>query len=120
MQQFFVSGHIRPATLLRLAKKLIEINQPLQAGRVLQFLLKQNPGNHAALAELIRIDLMMQRTTTVLTQSQTMVENKTMPFELITYLSADHQLFHPGSSELVNEIMETVTPSKKKLLLEVL
>jgi len=124
MQQLFVSGHIRPATLLRLARKLIDTNRPVEAGRVVQFLLKQNPGNHAALAELIRIDLMNQRTAVVISQSKTMVENKTMPFELmkelIAYLSSDQQLYQQGAGELVSQLLESVTPSRKKQLLEVL
>jgi tetratricopeptide (TPR) repeat protein len=121
MQQLFASGHIRPATLLRLARKLIETSQPVEAGRVLQFLLKQNPGNHSALAELIRIELMTQRTTEAVSKSLTMVENKTMPFELmkelISHLSADLQLYHTGDTELVTKILESVTPSKRKQLL---
>jgi hypothetical protein len=76
------------------------------------------------LAELIRIDMMTQKTAMVISQSKTMVENKTMPFELmkelITYLSSDQQLYQAGAGELVSQMLESVTPSRKKHLLEVL
>jgi len=81
MQQLFVSGHIRPETLLRLIRKLIEIDKPQEAGRILQFLLKQNPGNHATLVENIRVELMTGNSDLAIKLGQTMVENKTMPFE---------------------------------------
>ncbi|MCZ6675226.1 MAG: tetratricopeptide repeat protein [Verrucomicrobia bacterium] len=124
MQQLFVSGHIRPATLLRLSRKLIEINQPVEAGKVLQFLLKQNPGNHAALLEKIRIELMSGRIELAIAQGKTMVENKTMSFELmkelLATLTADQQLHHLKAAELVEEMLAGLTPSKKQQLLEVL
>ena len=124
MQQLFVSGHIRPATLLRLTRKLVELEQPEEAHRVAQFLLNQNPGNQAAMAELIRIDLMTDRTSQVISQSQPMVENKTMPYELmkelIVYLSSDRQLYHTEGAELVKQMLDTLTPTRKQELLEVL
>ena len=124
MQQLFVSGHIRPATLLRLTRKLIELDNPEEAGRVVQFLLKQNPGNHSALAELIRIDLMTQKTAKAISQSRSLMENKTMPYqlmkELITYLANDQQLYHSEGADLVEDMLGTLTPSKKIQLLEVL
>lgn len=124
MQQLFVSGHIRPATLLRLAKKLLEVSRPLEAGRILQFLLKQNPGNHSALADLIRIDLQLNRTGTVIAQGEAMLENKTMPYELkkelVSYLSSDSQIFDTKGLELVDRILESLTPSKKRMILQTL
>jgi tetratricopeptide (TPR) repeat protein len=124
LQQLFASGHIRPATLLRLSAKLLEINRPQEAGRILQFLLKQNPGNQAALADLIRVDLRMNRTTPALAQSKLMIENKTMPYalkrELITYLASDSQIYQAESSAMIGRILETFIPSKKKQLLEAL
>lgn len=123
-QQLFASGHIRPATLLRLTRKLVELEQPEEARRVVQFLLKQNPGNQSALAELIRIDLMTDRTSQVISQSRAMVENKTMPYELmkelVIYLSRDRQLYHTDGAELVRKMLDTLTPTRKKELLEVL
>ena len=124
MQQLFVSGHIRPATLLRLTRKLIELDRAEEAGRIVQFLLKQNPGNHSALVELIRIDLMTQRTAQAIAQSRTLIENKTMPYqlmeELVTYLAQDRQLYHAEGAELVEQMLDALTPSKKQRLLEVL
>lgn len=124
MQQLFVSGHIRPATLLRLTKKLIEINRPAEASKVLQFLLKQNPGNQAALAEKIRIELMTGNTELAIEQGRSMVENRTMPFELkkelITHLASDSQLFHKEAGILIDQMLQTMTPTKKKELLEIL
>lgn len=124
MQQLFVSGHIRPATLLRLTRKLIELDRPEEAGRVVQFLLKQNPGNQSALAELIRIDLRTQRTAQAIAQSRSLIENKTMPYqlveELVTYLVEDRQLYHAEGAELVEQMLDALTPSKKRQLLEVL
>ena len=124
MQQLFVSGHIRPATLLRLTRKLIELDRPEETGRVVQFLLKQNPGNQSALAELIQIDLRTQRTAQAIAQSRSLIENKTMPYqlveELVTYLVEDRQLYNAEGAELVEQLLDALTPSKKRQLLEVL
>lgn len=123
-QQLLVSGHIRPSTLLRLSKKLIEIGHPLEAGRILQFLLNQNPGNHSALADLVRIDLQLNRTASALAQSETMIENKTMPFalkkELIAHLAADRQVYVDAGTEMVERLLNSVAPSQKRRLLQTL
>ena len=124
MQQLFVSGHIRPATLLRLTRKLIEIDQADEARRVVQFLLKQNPGNQSAMAEQVRIDLMTNQTARAIAQSKSMVDNKTMPYglmkELIIYLASDRQLYHSEGASLVEQMLETLTPTRKRELLEIL
>lgn len=124
MQQLFSSGHIRPATLLRLTRKLIEINHPAEAGRILQFLLQQNPGNHAALCEKVRIELMTGNTEKAIQLSKPMIQNKTMPFSLIrelaTHLSSDEQLFHTDAANLIDEILNTMTPTDKQKFLEIL
>jgi tetratricopeptide (TPR) repeat protein len=124
MQQLFTSGHIRPATLLRLSRKLMEIGSEAEAEVVLKYLLKQNPGNHAALVEIIRIELMTGNTQQAIVKSIPMVENKSMPFqlkkELMTYLASDRQLYYRQGGKIVNQILETMTPSKKQQLLEIL
>lgn len=124
MQQLFNSGHIRPETLLRLTRKLIEIERPEEAGRVLQFLLQQNPGNHAALVEKIRIDLRTGNFEEAIKLSQTMVINRTMPFELkkelVEGLTTDKQIYHTEVAPLIRQLLDTMTPTKKKRLLEVL
>jgi tetratricopeptide (TPR) repeat protein len=124
MQQLFTSGHIRPATLLRLAKKLIEIQKPFEAERVLQFLLKQNPGNHSALCEKIRVDLMTGKTEQAIKLSRAMLENRAMPFALMKDLAldlgSDRQLFHPEGAALIREILDSMTPTDTQKFLEVL
>ena len=124
MQQLFISGHIRPETLLRLTRKLIELKQPEEAGRVLQFLLSQNPGNHAALVEKIRIDLLTGNPDQAIQLSHTMVQNRTMPFELkkelVERLTEDKQIYHTQAGPLIRQLLDTMTPTKKKRLLEVL
>ena len=124
MQQLFVSGHIRPATLLRLSSKLIELNRPEEARNALEFLLRQNPGNHAAFASRIRIEILNGETKRAISLSQVMLENKTMPFaltkELIKYLSLDHQIYDTQGPRLIEQILANMSPSKKKQLLEVL
>lgn len=124
MRQLFASGHIRPATLLRLAKKLTEINRPREAGNVLQYLLRQNPGNQAAQAETIRIALMTGHTLRAIQDSLAMLEGNTMPFslkkELLAYFGRDRQLYRENATDLVGNILDTMAPSKKRQLLEAL
>lgn len=124
MQQLFSSGHIRPATLLRLTRKLIEIKKPTEAGRILQFLLQQNPGNHEALCEKVRIELITGNTERAIQLSKPMVQNKTIPFSLIrelaTNLGSDEKLYHTEAAVLIEEILDTMTPADKQKFLEIL
>ena len=124
MQQLFVSGHIRPATLLRLAKKIMEVGHAEAARSILQYLLKQNPGNKAALSEKIRMEIQTGNTAVAIEESKAMVEKNTMSSqlktELITHLVSDAQLYHNGGEELVRQMLDSMTPTKKEQLLETL
>ncbi len=121
MKELFVARHIRPSTLLGVSKKLLEFNRPDQAREIVQYLLQQNPGNQPALAHNIRIELILGNTQEVLLQSKPLADRKALPFELkreiVQRLASDREIFMADAAELVTQILNNLTPSKKLRLL---
>ncbi len=121
LQELLDHTHIRPATLLQLSQKLCELNHPIVAEKIIQYLLKENPGHHQARVQLIKINILLEEHEKALQLSQEMLERGVLPFKLkealVLEYSSDYTLRKQREIVMLGRILETLTPTRKQEML---
>ena len=116
LNNFLTQSNVRAENLLAVSKRLIEVGAQTQARQVLVEAVKADPLNQAALTSLIKIDLPLNNTDTLVANIRKLLALRKPPRELLSSayrkLGSDLFLFSPGRLVLLEDLRTAISASQ--------
>ncbi len=115
LNNFLTQSNVRAENLLAVSKRLIDVGAQTQARQVLVEAVKADPLNQAALTSLIKIDLPLNNTDTLVANIRKLLALRKPPRELLSSayrkLGSDLFLFSPGRLVLLQDLRAAINAS---------